>query len=75
MNDLEHAKRMLKAWQDAEYAAATGNKSYTINGRNIVRYSPAEIAAQLNYWTIQINKIEQNMNSTSRVGRMIPWGR
>lgn len=75
MTSLEHAQRMLKAWQDAEYAAATGNKSYMIDGRSITRYSLAEISQQLNYWTVQINKIQQGMNSTSRVGRMMPWGR
>jgi len=75
MTSLDHAQRMLKAWQDAEYAAATGNKSYMIDGRSITRYSLAEISQQLNYWTVQINKIQQSMNSTSRVGRMIPWGR
>lgn len=75
MTTIEHAERMLKAWQDAEYALATGNKSYTINGRSILRCSPKEIAEQINYWTIQVNKLNQGMNSTSRVGRCIPWGR
>lgn len=75
MTTIEHAERMLKAWQDAEHASSIGNKSYTINGRNILRYSLTEIREQVNYWTIQVNKLNQGMNSTSRVGRCIPWGR
>lgn len=75
MTTIEHAERMLKAWQDAEYSSSIGNKSYTINGRNILRYSLTEIREQVNYWTIQVNKLNQGMNSTSRVGRCIPWGR
>ncbi len=73
--ELEHAKRMLKAWQDAEYAAATGNKSYMINGRRIERYSLKEINDRINYWLIQVHKAEQGMNSTMRIGRAVPWQR
>lgn len=73
--ELQHAQKMLQAWLDAEYAAATGNKSYMIDGRSITRYSLTEIKERQDYWRARCNQLRQGMPSPTRIGRGIVWRR
>lgn len=74
MTELENAKEMLQLYREAIKAATVGNKSYTINGRSITRYSLTELRNEYNYWQAEVNRIEQGMSSQIKVSRFVPWG-
>lgn len=73
-SELDNAKEMVELWREALKAAAVGNKSYTVNGRSIMRYSLAEIRKEFNYWQAEVDRIIIGMPSQIRVTRIIPWG-
>lgn len=73
-SELDNAKEMVELWREALKAAAAGNKSYTVNGRSIMRYSLAEIRKEFNYWQAEVDRITIGMTSQVRVSRIIPWG-
>lgn len=71
---LEEAQEMLDCFREAIKAAAIGNKSYTINGRSIMRYSMKELREQFDFWQAEVDRINAGMTSQTRVGRLVPWG-
>ena len=74
MTELENAKEMLELYREAIKAAVVGNKSYTINGRSITRYSITELRNEYNYWQAEVDRIEAGMGSQTEVSRFVPWG-
>ena len=55
---LEEAKAELEHWKEAKRAAATG-KSYKIGGRELDRYSLAEINGEIDKFAEIINVLSE----------------
>lgn len=68
---LEHARKMLRLWLEAEEAVSTG-QSYTIGTRSLTRVNMAEIRKAQTYWENRIAALESGRGRGCRVMRAVP---
>ena len=54
---LEQARTHLQAYLDADLALATG-KSYKIGSRNLTRLDAAEVKERINFWSNEVDRLE-----------------
>lgn len=71
MRRTEHVKRKeiaekhLEAWLEAELAV-TSSQSYTIGSRSLTRANLSEIRKMIEYWTREVDRLENLMSSGGR---------
>ena len=67
---LEVARTHLQAYLDADLALATG-KSYRIGSRNLTRLDAAEVKERINFWSNEVEKLENGRPKGIRQMRVV----
>lgn len=68
---LDEARENLAMWLQAERAVATG-QSYKIGTRSLTRASLSDIAARINFWRKEVERLEAGISRGPRVFRAVP---
>lgn len=70
---LEIARRHLDAWLNAELEVTT-HQSYSIGSRSLTKANLSEIRKQIEYWTNEVEKLEniEKRGGRNRVFRAVP---
>ena len=68
---LEIARTHLQAYLDADLALATG-KSYRIGSRNLTRLDAAEVKERINFWSNEVERLENGRPKGIRQMRAVP---
>lgn len=67
---LEQARTHLQAYLDADLALATG-KSYRIGSRNLTRLDAAEVKERINFWSNEVERLENGRPKGIRQMRVV----
>ena len=67
---LEVAKEHLQAFLDAEIAVATG-QSYKIGSRSLTRANLSEIKERINFWSNEVERLENGRAKGIRQMRVV----
>lgn len=68
---LDEARAALAMWLEAERAVATG-QSYKIGTRSLTRAALPDIAARINFWRKEVERLEAGVSRGPRVFRAVP---
>ena len=68
---LEVARTHLNAYLEADLALATG-KSYKIGSRNLTRLDAAEVKERIQFWSNEVDKLENGRPKGIRAFRAVP---
>ena len=67
---LEVARTHLNAYLEADLALATG-KSYKIGSRNLTRLDAAEVKERIQFWSNEVDRIENGRPKGIRAYRTV----
>jgi uncharacterized small protein (DUF1192 family) len=67
---LEQARTHLQAYLEADLALATG-KSYKIGSRNLTRLDAAEVKERINFWSNEVERLENGRPKGIRQMRVV----
>ena len=68
---LEVARTHLNAYLEADLALATG-KSYKIGSRNLTRLDAAEVKERIQFWSNEVDRLENGRPKGIRAFRVVP---
>ena len=69
--DLQTSKLHLQSWFEADLAFATG-KSYRIGSRNLTRVDAAEVKERIQFWSNEVDRLENGRPKGIRAFRAVP---
>ena len=69
--DLQTAKLHLQSWLECDLALSTG-KSYKIGSRNLSRTDAAEVKERIQFWSNEVNRLENGRPKGIRAFRAVP---
>ena len=68
--DLQTAKLHLQSWLEADLSLATG-KSYRIGSRSLNRTDAAEVKERINFWSNEVERLENGRPKGIRQMRVV----
>ena len=68
---LEQARTHLNAYLEADLALATG-KSYRIGSRNLTRIDAQEVKERIQFWSNEVDRLENGRPKGIRAFRAVP---
>ena len=69
--DLQTAKLHLQSWLECDLALSTG-KSYKIGSRNLSRTDAAEVKERIQFWSNEVDRLENGRPKGIRAFRAVP---
>lgn len=68
--DLQTAKLHLQSWLECDLALSTG-KSYKIGSRNLSRTDAAEVKERIQFWSNEVDRLENGRPKGIRAYRAV----
>ena len=69
--DLQTAKLHLQSWLECDLALSTG-KSYKIGSRNLSRTDASEVKERIQFWSNEVERLENGRPKGIRQMRAVP---
>ncbi|MBU2538091.1 MAG: hypothetical protein KKH22_06605 [Proteobacteria bacterium] len=69
--DLSTAQAMLEKWLEAEAAVAV-NQAYEVAGTKVTRADLDVIGQRIDYWRVQVSRLENGGDGSTRCRRAVP---